>query len=231
MPQPPQPGSGSPSCTAAWRAAEALLRLLPTLPGQPVSTRTGWRSAAAIVADRGGPEAYDEHAEQQGFTDVVPAPLAQVSLRAAWQLLCIGPPSPHAMAPAEVAQAACDALSTACRAAHKLAPLFRPGSGNEGSLLVQQDLLALMRVLDAAMRSALQACGAWLAALPQGKSNLWQAGALRPGRLVLDCCGRLTCCTGGTPRRALHSTLFVMAVVACASCHSIDHWCCPSPPS
>lgn len=158
------------SCIAAWRAAEALLRLLPSLPRQPVPWRDGWCTAAAVAAERGGVDAYFTDDLAGSSIDVVPL-MAPSAVHAAARLLHITPPASQTTPPAAVAQAALEALSTACRLVHRLAPALQLGSSSTGGiaesgLLTAADSPLLMRALDAAAFAALRACRAWVASLP-----------------------------------------------------------------
>ena len=57
------------SCLGAWRATEALLRMLPALPHQPGKLlRSGhWHTAAQVTAAAGGLEALRESLPVSGL--------------------------------------------------------------------------------------------------------------------------------------------------------------------
>lgn len=172
------------ACAAAWRCAEAALRLLPLLPGQPDKGALdggNWRTAGQLVAAHGG------HAVALAGTppgqQIDALMLAKGIFYMAEQLLRprLGAASEH---PSAAAGAALGALSTACRAACATAAAVEaqrlPG-GREHMAFNTDAVPVQHRLLDAAMQRCFDAHLAELAALPQG-ADAPRAACRRWGR-------------------------------------------------
>lgn len=191
-------------CLASWRAAEALLHMLPALPAQPATQlRSGrWRTAAEDVAAVGGLHALRNGGEVQEHDGPM---LALAALHVAQRLLGAAVPVRAAREP-EAAQAAFELLSTICRAVHHVSPALRPGgsvgAGTESCLLVRNDITDWMRLLDGAAALVLRTSRELL---PTLSSDEQRTAAERWVRLA---CGRaafLAGCTGFSGA-ALHAS-------------------------
>ncbi|KAL4447641.1 hypothetical protein ABPG75_004860 [Micractinium tetrahymenae] len=174
------------ACAAAWRCAEAALRLLPLLPGQPdkLAVAAGdWRTAGQLVAARGDPAAALAATPAERQIDALM--LATGTFYMAEQMLRPRP-GPAAVDPAAAAGAALGALSTVCRAACAMAGAIdaqHTPSGQEHMAFHVAAVPVHHRLLDAAMQQCHNAHRAELAAL------MPDAAAARAA-----CNRRLECC-------------------------------------
>lgn len=163
----------APCATVSWRAAEGLLRLLPSLPHQPYRLRDGqWRTAAEAVGAEGG---LQRIAEARGAMAQHTSLMLAVATLHVGQLLLRTPQPDGGAAEAGTAQAAFELLSTACRAAHRVSPGLQAGgsvgSGAQSCLLQRRDAVDLLRLLDAAAALALRAGAAVLPTLADAQQH------------------------------------------------------------
>ena len=180
------------SCTAAWRAAEALVRLHPLLPWQPEDCSSGrWRTAGEAAAAIGGVEAAFGSPTLAG--QCIALMLAFGDNKVVPRLLAL----PPGVATPETAAAAFRVLCTVSRAAHTaLRGMQPPGGGGGGSggaaqrrFTIRVEVTDMLRQLDAAARLALSTHSATLPPDQQVKADRWAGGAGREaGGSMLEVC-------------------------------------------
>ena len=162
----------APCAVDNWRAVEALLRLLPSLPHQPHQLPGGrWGTAAEAVGAEGG---LQRSAASGALVHHNAAVLALGALHVGQLLLRTPLPEAEA-ADAGAAQAAFELLSTACRAVHFVTPGLQPGAslgnGTHSCFLQRNDLVDLLRLLDAAAGLALRTGAAVLPTLADARQR------------------------------------------------------------
>lgn len=178
------------ACAAAWRATEAMLRLVPLLHGQPEQRGGGqWRTAGEAVAARGGVQRLQGVAL---MTSPGTFMLSQSLVLCVERLLAVPTAVPGS------AEAAFNVLGTMCRFVHWACHVLRPQgssgaaggwpggtrSGASTPFLLPAQMPAIHRLLDLAMELAWRANRSalpQLAAEDRAAADRWAVPAAWPG--------------------------------------------------